>query len=163
MKQISAMCTYIQSADSTDDSGVKVTINWQLVYFLLIYPSLPGNWQQDDNLTYIAHAKNIIICTATVMPPSKLAACAHSTLPQAWAAALRSAHPVWQLEITSATAQLWEFIICKHTISLSNQWLSGTQVELQLWKGQLLPKQRSLDCGLIARMAACQVEAPAAL
>lgn len=80
MKQISAMCTYIQSADSTDDSGVKVTINWQLVYFLLIYPSLPGNRQQDDNLTYISHAKNIIICTATVMPPSKLAACAPTRL-----------------------------------------------------------------------------------
>lgn len=46
--------------------SVKVTVNWQLVDFLLIYPPLPGNWQQDSNLTHISRHKNVIIWATAI-------------------------------------------------------------------------------------------------
>lgn len=41
--------------------------------------------------------------------------CSQLDSPRGQAAAHRSDHPVWQPEITSATAQSWEFTISKHT------------------------------------------------
>lgn len=51
------------------------------MYFLLIYPPLPGNCRHEGKLTHISHRKVVIICAVAIFLPSELAASAPSIPP----------------------------------------------------------------------------------